>query len=83
MLNEHEALGLGSGMVFAVPIPKEDEAAGGARVQKAMDQAVQEAEKKGIHGSAITPFLLDRVASLTKGDSLRASKFSSGRRRKT
>ncbi|RKP14945.1 Indigoidine synthase A like protein-domain-containing protein [Piptocephalis cylindrospora] len=73
MIMENEVMGLGSGMVFAVPIPQEDEAAGGGKVQAAIDQALQEAKDKGIQGSSITPFLLDRVTSLTKGESLRAN----------
>ena len=39
-------------------------------INKAIDQAVAEANAQGIHGKAITPFLLARIKDLTGGDSL-------------
>ena len=38
-----------------------------------IDQALRECEQQGIHGKAITPFLLDRIQKLTGGASLEAN----------
>ena len=43
------------------------------RIQTAIEQAVQEAEKQGISGRDVTPFILTRVNELTGGASLEAS----------
>ena len=64
-------LGLG-GCVFGVPIPSEHEAAGSA-VQAAIDTALKEAEREGVRGREVTPFLLERVRTLTGGASLEAN----------
>jgi pseudouridine-5'-phosphate glycosidase len=60
---------IGSGMVVGVPVPAEEEAFG-ARVQQAIDQAVREVEEKGIAGASVTPYVLERVRTLTAGESL-------------
>ncbi|KAI7861607.1 pseudouridine-5'-phosphate glycosidase [Spinellus fusiger] len=65
-------LDLGSGMVFAVPIPKEH-AANARDIQIAIDTAVAEARANGVTGKEETPFLLKRIAELTKGESLAAN----------
>jgi pseudouridine-5'-phosphate glycosidase len=38
-----------------------------------IQQALQDAFRKGITGSAVTPFLLERVSALSGGDSLQAN----------
>jgi pseudouridine-5'-phosphate glycosidase len=38
-----------------------------------MRQAESEAESAGVRGSAVTPFLLERIVELTGGASLRAN----------
>ena len=55
-----------------VPIP-EEHAAAGQQVEEATQQALQEAEQKGIRGSELTPFLLGRIKDLTGGASLEAN----------
>jgi len=35
--------------------------------------AVEEAEKEGVRGKALTPFLLDRIARLSEGRSLQSN----------
>ena len=63
------AMGLKGGMLVTNPIPEEfsmDKAV----IDAAIDQALAEAEEKGIHGKETTPFLLARVAEITGGDSL-------------
>ena len=64
----HE-MGMKSGMLVANPIPVEY-SMDSKVISAAIDQAVAEAEEKGIHGKETTPFLLARVAELTGGDSL-------------
>ena len=39
----------------------------------AIDKAVAEANEQGVHGKAVTPFLLARVKELTGGDSLESN----------
>ncbi len=63
------SLGLAGGLVIANPIPVEHEMLR-KRIATAIDQALAEAAARGIHGKASTPFLLQRVAELTGGDSL-------------
>lgn len=41
-----------------------------AVINKAIDEAVEEAKAQGIHGKATTPFLLARIKDITGGDSL-------------
>ena len=62
-------LGMKSGMLVTNPIPVEF-AMPKATIDAAIDQAVAEAEQKGIKGKETTPFLLARVAELTGGNSL-------------
>jgi pseudouridylate synthase len=63
-------LGLANGMVVAVPNPAPAEA---AAVGAAIETALREADAAGIAGWRLTPFLLERVATLTHGDSLRSN----------
>ena len=62
-------LGLRGGMLVTNPIPEEF-AMDADVINKAIDEAVEEAKAQGIHGKETTPFLLARVAELTGGDSL-------------
>lgn len=39
-------------------------------INKAIDEAVEEAKAQGIHGKETTPFLLAKIKDLTGGDSL-------------
>ena len=63
------AIGLPGGMLVTNPIPEEYSMPADV-INAAIDQAIAEANTKGIHGKATTPFLLARVAELTGGDSL-------------
>ena len=62
-------LGFKGGMLVANPIP-EEYAMPFETINAAIDQAIREAEEKGIHGKETTPFLLARVSELTGGNSL-------------
>src|SRR4051794_973666 len=41
--------------------------------ERVLEEALAAARREGIHGKAITPFLLDRLNQATQGDSLRAN----------
>ncbi|MES0854622.1 pseudouridine-5'-phosphate glycosidase [Geobacillus sp. G4] len=65
-------LGLNGGVVIANPVPKEEELEE-SYITAIIEQALKEAEEKHITGKAVTPFLLDRVKTLTEGKSLKAN----------
>ena len=63
---------LDSALLVVQPPPTE-EALPRHQVEQAIRQALGEAYQQGVRGAAVTPFLLDRVAELSGGDSLRAN----------
>jgi pseudouridine-5'-phosphate glycosidase len=65
-------LGLDGGLVIANPIPTEaamDEAV----IDRAISDALAQADAMGIKGKAITPFLLGKIKEITEGKSLEAN----------
>ncbi len=66
------ALGYPGGMVIANPIPQES-AMDPDLIQRAIDEALEEADRQGIAGKDVTPFLLEKVAGKTGGDSLKSN----------
>ena len=68
----HWGLGLTSAVLVCVP-PPEEVALPTEAVAGAINQALAEAQAAGIHGQAVTPFLLQRVGELTHGSSLRTN----------
>jgi pseudouridylate synthase len=69
------SLGLkNSGLVVANPLP-EDEQLDPALHERALRAGLEELERRGVHGGDVTPFLLDRFAAETKGESLRANRL--------
>lgn len=65
-------LGLEGGMLVTNPIP-EKYSMDHEVINAAIDKAVAEANEQGVHGKAVTPFLLARVKELTGGDSLESN----------
>ena len=65
-------LGVESGILVTNPIP-EKYSMDPDVINKAISEAVDEANAKGIHGKEITPFLLGRIKDITGGDSLDAN----------
>ncbi|MEM1215309.1 MAG: pseudouridine-5'-phosphate glycosidase [Bacteroidota bacterium] len=63
------ALGLGGGALIANPVP-EAHSLPASEMQTVIDEALASAEKAGIKGKAVTPFLLAEVKRLTQGQSL-------------
>jgi len=68
----HWALGLPSAVLVANPAP-EAEAISKSEMEPFIEQANKEAHEQGIHGQAVTPFLLQRINELTGGKSMRAN----------
>lgn len=66
------ALGLRGGMLVTNPIPEEFSMPADV-INKAIDEAIAEANRLGIRGKQSTPFLLAKVKELTGGDSLAAN----------
>ena len=56
-------------MLVTNPIPEEYSMDADV-INKAIDEAVEEAKEQGIHGKATTPFLLAKIKDITGGDSL-------------
>jgi pseudouridine-5'-phosphate glycosidase len=64
-----DALGERSALLVANPLPVSEQLDPGV-LRAALDSALLAAAVEGIHGKAVTPFLLDRVLAATEGASL-------------
>lgn len=60
------------GLLIAVPVPEADELPVQI-AEAAIQRATEEAAAQGVHGKAVTPFVLGRVAEITAGESRRAN----------
>ncbi len=65
-------MGLRGGMLITNPIPEEYSMDVDV-INEAIDLAIAEADKKGIKGKDITPFLLDKIQKITGGNSLNSN----------
>ncbi len=65
-------LGLPGGELVCVPLPEAD-ALPQDVAERAIVEAQRDADARGIHGGASTPFMLERIAVLTDGASVRAN----------
>lgn len=72
LISMKEALGLKGGILITCPIPEADEIPA-EEINTVIDEAIKEAEEKGVKGKESTPFLLSRVKDLTEGRSLEAN----------
>jgi len=63
-----------SGLVVANPLP-EDEQLDPDLHERALRAGLEELERHNVHGSDVTPFLLDRFAAETRGESLRVNRL--------
>uniref|UniRef100_A0A6E8VHV6 Pseudouridine-5'-phosphate glycosidase n=1 Tax=Anopheles coluzzii TaxID=1518534 RepID=A0A6E8VHV6_ANOCL len=72
MVHMNRALGLRSGIVIGVPIP-ERYAMDATEMNAVIAQALGDAERKGIYGKEVTPFILSAVSQLTRGKSLESN----------
>ncbi|MCH3917206.1 MAG: pseudouridine-5'-phosphate glycosidase [Spirochaetia bacterium] len=72
ILKAKQELGLEGGILVADPIP-EAYSMDAAYINRKIDEAIEEANQKGIVGKALTPFLLDAIQKETAGQSLDAN----------
>ncbi|MDH4141912.1 MAG: pseudouridine-5'-phosphate glycosidase [Chloroflexota bacterium] len=72
VVRTHLGLGLGSGVLVAVPVPG-DRALPDAVAREAVARAIADADAAGIGGPALTPWLLARIAEITDGASIAAN----------
>jgi pseudouridine-5'-phosphate glycosidase len=68
----HFALGLGTGVLVANPIPVADELPAES-YERALATALADAERQQVRGRDVTPFLLERLRALSAGESVRAN----------
>jgi pseudouridine-5'-phosphate glycosidase len=68
----HWDLGMPGAVLVVQPPPQEVSLPPGA-VNGAIEQALREASERELRGQGVTPFLLERVAQLTNGNSLKAN----------
>ena len=72
VLSSKWSVGIDGGVVICAPVPQEyamDEEV----MESAISKALIEVGERGITGKDITPFLLDRIAGITEGDSLQTN----------
>jgi len=69
ILRDQDATRSGAGLVVANPLPL-DQQWDPAEHDAVVAQASAEAERDGIHGKAVTPYLLGRIVELSEGRSL-------------
>jgi pseudouridine-5'-phosphate glycosidase len=69
VMHSQDALGQGQGIVVANPIPL-DQQWDPDEHDRILDQAFAAAEAAGVHGKAVTPFLLAFIVEASGGDSL-------------
>jgi len=72
ILRSREALGFKTGTLVTTPVPKEHELPVEV-AEKAIAQALMEADARGVRGKEVTPFLLARVSELTHEESRTAN----------
>ena len=72
IINAHEALGVGSALLVTVPVPEDFEVPA-ELLFGVLGEALEEADRTGIGGRELTPFLLARMAQRSEGATLRAN----------
>ncbi|HEU4391968.1 MAG TPA: pseudouridine-5'-phosphate glycosidase [Blastocatellia bacterium] len=70
---QHWRCGGRSAVLVCAPVPEED-GLPLATVERAIEKALTRAQRLGIRGKALTPFLLAQMQLLTGGDTLRANR---------
>jgi pseudouridine-5'-phosphate glycosidase len=66
------AFGYGGGLLVVTPVPVDDEVPG-EELGPIIDAALADATAAGVRGGAVTPFVLERIASATGGRTVRAN----------
>ena len=68
----HWSMGLRSAILVTNPVPETDSIPM-SKMEPMIAKASAEAVEQGIHGQALTPFLLGRISELSKGKSLKTN----------
>ena len=71
-MRARDTLNIDGGVLIANPVPSENEIPR-PEMSKLIDQAVRESQDQGIHGKAVTPWLLGRIVELSDGKSLKTN----------
>lgn len=71
-IHAKEAAGLKGGMLITNPIP-EEYAMLEDKMSACINEAIESANQNGVKGKELTPFLLDKIKTLTGGESLEAN----------
>ena len=72
IFHAQRSLGIESALLVTVPVPREFEVPAD-QLQRVLDNALEHAERNGIQGSDVTPFLLSQMAERSGGATLRAN----------
>jgi len=72
LFRAHRALGRPQALLVVQPPPARY-ALDGNEVEGAVEEALRQAQRDGVRGASVTPYLLDRVSRLTEGHSLDAN----------
>jgi pseudouridylate synthase len=72
IFQSQQALGMSSSLVVTVPVPEEFEVPED-QLRRVLDEALEKAEREGVGGRELTPFLLSHMAQVSDGVTLRAN----------
>ncbi len=72
IIKTHWELGFKSGVLIGVPIPPEYELPR-EEIEPHIERALSDAELRNITGNEVTPFLLERLEELTRGESVKTN----------
>ncbi|XP_063223873.1 pseudouridine-5'-phosphate glycosidase-like isoform X2 [Bacillus rossius redtenbacheri] len=72
LANSLLGLGVSSGLLLAVPVPDHC-AMAGEEIEAVIQEALSQADRDGVTGKEVTPYLLSAVSALTSGRSLQSN----------
>ena len=72
IFQSQQALGISSSLVVTVPVPEKLEVPDD-QLRRVLDEALEKAEREGVGGRELTPFLLSHMAQVSDGATLRAN----------
>lgn len=72
IIKARDAMGSRKAVVLCVPVPPED-AIEESELEKWIEAAVQDCERRGLAGKEVTPFLLTRLSHISEGRTLAAN----------
>lgn len=72
VINSKLNMGIDGSVLITNPVP-EDYSMDKKKIDKVIEEAIKDADKDGIKGKEITPYLLDKIKQITEGKSLEAN----------